>query len=74
LLHMFSICMVLRTCSSGLGRLGHQHKCTSFLVVLLEYQSVISRMKSPRSGLHGLYLAMALLNTLFWEFGLIPGL
>jgi hypothetical protein len=43
--HMFCICLVLRTCSSGLGRLGHQHKCTSFLVGLLEYQSVISRMK-----------------------------
>jgi hypothetical protein len=29
--------------------------------------------ENPRSGLHWLYLAMALLKALFWKLGLSPG-
>jgi hypothetical protein len=40
------VCRCLKTCSSGLGKRGWQHRGTAFLVLLLEYRVTISRVKT----------------------------
>jgi hypothetical protein len=57
--------MCLVTCSSSISKwVAALEKI--FLVLLIKYRDLIFRVK-PRSNLHWLYLAMALLKAMFWD-------
>jgi hypothetical protein len=66
--HVFLVCRVLRTCSNDLRRRGRQHFGGASRV-----PSYDSLGESTRSGLHWLYLTMALLKTLLWNLCLSSG-
>jgi hypothetical protein len=68
--HWFFLCVgCLVSCSSGLGKRGCQHLWNAFLMVLLEYRVVISRVKDQGMAFTG----FTLLKSLFCEVGLSPG-
>ena len=73
--HRFFLCVgSLETGSSSLGKRGGQHRWIALLVVLVEHGDMCDfRVKAQGSGLHWLYLAMALLKSLFWNAGLFSG-